>query len=259
MSVLQAINLTKIYGGGAAEAAVTALDRVSFSVEPGEFVGIMGPSGSGKSTLLQLIGTIDAPTSGELLIEGAPLKGLTGEALASFRRRKLGFIFQDYNLLDALTLRENMVVTLALERVDPAEMARRVEAVGARLEITDVLDRYPYEVSGGQRQRGAAARALIHGPALILADEPTGALDSKSAKALMTSLRDLNRQDNATILMVTHDALSASYCSRILFLKDGRIWNEIRSGADRASFYQEILDVVAAMGGDTLEPGFVRR
>lgn len=259
MSVLQAINLTKIYGGRAAEAAVTALDQVTFSVEPGEFVGIMGPSGSGKSTLLQLIGTIDAPTSGELLIEGAPLKGLKGETLAGFRRRKLGFIFQDYNLLDALTLRENMVVTLALERVDPAEMARRVEAVGARLEITDVLDRYPYEVSGGQRQRGAAARALIHSPALILADEPTGALDSKSAKALMTSLRGLNQQDKATILMVTHDALSASYCSRILFLKDGRIWNEIRSGADRASFYHEILDVVAAMGGDTLEPGFVRR
>jgi len=259
MTVLQATNLTKIYGGRAAGAAVTALDRVTFSVQPDEFVGIMGPSGSGKSTLLQLIGTIDHPTSGELMIEGTPLQQVKGEALARLRRQKLGFIFQDYNLLDALTLRENILITLALDRVNPAEMARRVEAVGARLEITDVLDRYPYEVSGGQRQRGAAARALINRPALILADEPTGALDSKSAKSLMTSLQDLNRQDNATILIVTHDALAASYCSRILFLKDGRIWNEIRAGADRASFYQEILNVVAAMGGDTLESGFVRR
>jgi len=260
MSVLQALELTKIYGGKAADAAVTALDHVTFAVEPGEFVGIMGPSGSGKSTLLQLIGTIDAPTSGELLMAGAPLKGLKGEALARFRRTKLGFIFQEYNLLDSLTLRENILVTLALEKVDPAEMARRVEAVGARLGIVEVLDRYPYEVSGGQRQRAAAARALIHNPALILADEPTGALDSKAAKALMASLQSLNQQDGATILMVTHDALSASYCSRILFLKDGKIWNELRSGGDRrSSFYQEILDVVAAMGGETLEPAHPRR
>lgn len=259
MSVLQATNLTKVYGGKAAEAAVTALDHVSFTVGPGEFVGIMGPSGSGKSTLLQLIGTIDSPTSGELLLEGAPLKGLKGEALAQFRRTKLGFIFQEYNLLDSLTLRENILVTLALERVKPAEMAQRAEAVAERLGIRAVLDRYPYEVSGGQRQRAAAARALIHNPALMLADEPTGALDSKSAKALMESLQALNQQDRTTILMVTHDALSASYCSRILFLKDGRIWNELRSGGDRASFYQEILDVVAAMGGDTLQPALARR
>jgi putative ABC transport system ATP-binding protein len=257
MSVLQAIDLTKIYGGNA--AALTALDHLSFAVEPGEFVGIMGPSGSGKSTLLQLLGTIDLPTSGQILMQGAPLKGLKGESLARFRRQKLGFIFQEYNLLDSLTLRENILVTLALERVNPTEMARRVEAVGARLGISEVLERYPYEVSGGQRQRAAAARALIHNPALILADEPTGALDSKSAKALMASIQELNQQDGATILMVTHDPLTASYCSRILFLKDGRIWNELRSGGDRGSFYQEILDVVAAMGGDALEPAPLRR
>jgi ABC-type lipoprotein export system ATPase subunit len=258
MPVLQAISLTKIYGGSKG-ATVRALDGVSLAVEPGEFVTIMGPSGSGKSTLLQLLGSIDTPTAGEVLVGGKPLAGLKGDALALFRRRHLGFIFQDFNLLDSLTLKENILLPLALEGGRPAEIEARVAELADMLGLTDELNRYPYEVSGGQKQRAAAARALAHRPELVLADEPTGNLDSRSAKVLMESLESLNQQEQATILMVTHDPVAASYCRRVVFLKDGRLMSELRRGADRGRFFQQILDVLAATGGEEHDHLYARR
>lgn len=259
MSVLQAINLTKIYGGQRSVAAVKALDSFNLNVEPGEFVGIMGPSGSGKTTLLQLLGTIDTPTSGEILLNGQSLTGLKGDGLALFRRRNLGFIFQDFNLLDSLTLKENIMIPLALEGRPPAELEERAAAIARRLGLEDVLHHYPYQVSGGQKQRAAAARALIHQPALILADEPTGNLDSRSSRSLMEALERLNLESETTILMVTHDPVTASYCRRILFIKDGRPFTELRRGADRPAFFQQILDVLSAMGGESYELTYARR
>ena len=249
MAVLEAVRVTRVYGGARGAVATRALDAFDLKVEAGEFLGIMGPSGSGKTTLLQVLGSIDTPTSGEVFVQGEPLSKVKGNDLALFRRRRLGFIFQEFNLLDALTLRENMIIPLVLERTPAGAIEQRVTELAARLGIADVLDKYPYEVSGGQKQRAAAARALIHRPALVLADEPTGALDSRSARVLMESLQALNEQDQATILMVTHDAISASYCRRVLFIRDGRPYTELRRGDSRAEFYQQILDVLAALGG----------
>ncbi|HWI64276.1 MAG TPA: ABC transporter ATP-binding protein [Symbiobacteriaceae bacterium] len=250
MPVLEAINVTKVYGGQKSAVAVKALDGFSLTVEAGEFVGIMGPSGSGKTTLLQLLGTIDTPTAGEVRVAGRPLSGLKGDELALFRRRNLGFIFQDFNLLEALTIKENIVVPLALEGRPPAEIAAKVASLAGQMGLTEVLSHYPYEVSGGQKQRAAAARALIHAPALVLADEPTGNLDSKAARGLMEALSAVNEQARATIVMVTHDPVMASYCRRILVIKDGRLYTEIRRGADRSQFFHAILDVLSAMGGE---------
>lgn len=259
MTVLKATNLTKIYGGQKGTVPVKALDSFQLTVEESEFVGIMGPSGSGKTTLLQLLGTIDTPTSGEIIIRDQKLTGLKGNDLALFRRRQLGFIFQDFNLLDALTLKENMILPLVLEGKSPAEINERVTAVASQLGLKDELNRYPAEVSGGQKQRAAAARALIHRPALVLADEPTGNLDSKSAKSLMEALSTLNETQGTTICMVTHDPVSASYCRRILFIKDGRLFNEIRRGTDRSHFFQQILDVLSTMGGESYDLAYARR
>ncbi len=250
MELLKAVRLSRVYGGSRGAATTKAVDAMDLMVAEGEFLGIMGPSGSGKTTLLQLLGTIDRPTSGEVFLEGQPLSSLHGAELAFFRRRRLGFIFQEFNLLDALTLRENIIIPLVLERCPVPEIAQRVKAIAARLGIGDVLDKYPYEVSGGQKQRAAAARALIHQPALVLADEPTGALDSRSARSLMEALAGLNEEERATILMVTHDPVSASYCRRVLFIRDGRIYTELRRGQSPEGFYQQILDVLAAMGGE---------
>jgi ABC-type lipoprotein export system ATPase subunit len=259
MTVLTATNLTKIYGGAKGTVPVKALDGFQLHVEEGEFVGIMGPSGSGKTTLLQLLGTIDRPTSGEVIIREKKLSRLTGDALALFRRRQLGFIFQDFNLLDALTLKENIILPLVLEGRPLADVEQRVYTVAGQLGLQDELNRYPAEVSGGQKQRAAAARALIHEPALVLADEPTGNLDSRSAQSLMAALGSLNETQGTTILMVTHDPVSASYCRRILFIKDGRLFNEIRRGADRSHFFQQILDVLATMGGELYDLAYARR
>jgi putative ABC transport system ATP-binding protein len=259
MAILTATNLTKIYGGQRGAAAVRALDNFSVTVAEGEFAGVMGPSGSGKTTLLQLLGTIDKPTAGEVTLGGQPLSQLQGNDLARFRRRRLGFIFQSFNLLDALTLKENIIVPLALEGLPPAEIGARAERMADLLGISDVLDRYPYEVSGGQKQRAAAARALIHRPDLVLADEPTGNLDSASARALMESLEALNAQEHATILMVTHDPVMASYCRRILVIKDGRLYTELRRGADRKQFFHQVLDVLSAMGGTQVEIAYGSR
>lgn len=210
----------------------------------------MGPSGAGKTTLLNMVATIDRPTSGSIRIDGADPAKMNEEQLASFRRNKLGFIFQDFNLLDTLTIRENIILPLALAHVQVSEIERRGYETALMLGIEDILNKYPYEVSGGQQQRTAAARAIIHKPSLILADEPTGALDSKSSAGLLQCLSELNERNSASIMLVTHDAFAASYCSRILFIKDGSLFTELIKGGSRKEFFSKILDVLAVMGGD---------
>lgn len=247
--VLKVDHLEKVYG---ARGNVTrALNDVSFTVERGEFVGIMGASGSGKSTLLNCVSTIDAPSSGAVVIGGTDVTAMKPSQLSRFRRDELGFIFQDSNLLDTLTGRENIALPLAIARVSPAEISTRVQDVAARLSVSQVLDKYPYQMSGGQQQRIAACRALVSDPTLIMADEPTGALDSKSARLLLESLENLNRRLRATVLMVTHDSFAASYTSRVLFIRDGKIFTELRRGdAPRREFFDRIMEVVAVMGGE---------
>ena len=228
-----------------------ALDRVSFDVDRGEFIAIMGASGSGKTTLLNCISTIDTVSAGDILLEGENIADLPAGELSRFRRERLGFVFQDFNLLDTLTIEENIGLALSLNYKDPGMVQQQVEAVAQKLGISDILGKFPYQVSGGQKQRAACARAMVAGQSLLLADEPTGALDSKASKNLLEIMTDMNQNMGATILMVTHDAYSASYAGRILFLKDGRIFNELLRGErTRSVFYHEILDVLAPLGGD---------
>ena len=248
--VLKVSNIEKYYGRNG--NVTKAIDNISFSVEEGEFIGIMGPSGSGKTTLLNCISTIDKATSGKILVAGDDITRLNSKKIAKFRREKLGFIFQDFNLLDTLTVYENISLALSILRVKSDEIDRRVKDIAKRLNIEEILNKFPWEISGGQKQRVAAARAIVTNPKIILADEPTGALDSKSSKALLESLNDLNRDLNATILMVTHDAFTASYAKRILFIKDGKIFNELVRGNDtRKEFFARILEVIALLGGDS--------
>ena len=247
--MLQVQNIEKYYGSQ--NNVTKALDRVSFDMADGEFIAIMGASGSGKTTLLNCISTIDTVSAGTILLDQTDISDLPSGELAQFRREKLGFIFQDFNLLDTLTIEENIGLALSLNHFPPRKVRQRVQQTADALGITDILDKFPYQVSGGQKQRAACARAIIAGQSLILADEPTGALDSKSAKNLLEILTHMNQNMAASILMVTHDPYSASYASRILFLKDGRIFNELlRGGRTRSVFYHEILDVLALMGGD---------
>jgi len=247
--MLQVKHVEKYYGSK--NNVTKALDGVSFEVDRGEFIAIMGPSGSGKTTLLNCISTIDVPSAGSILIGGTDISAMRQEHLAKFRRENLGFIFQEFNLLDTLTIEENIGMTLTINHVPAAEVQSRVRQVAELLGIGDILAKFPYQVSGGQRQRCACARAMVYGQNLILADEPTGALDSKSSKDLLQLMSRMNGEHGATILMVTHDAISASYAGRVLFLKDGRLFNELRRGGkDRRGFYGEILDVLAFMGGD---------
>lgn len=247
--ILKVSNVEKYYGNK--NNLTKAIDNVSFSVGEGEFVGIMGASGSGKTTLLNCVSTIDTVTCGHIYIRNKDITDMKSRSLARFRREELGFIFQDFNLLDTLTAFENIILPLSISGVNHKESEKRVQEVGKKLDISEVLMKYPYEMSGGQRQRVASARAIITNPALILADEPTGALDSKSARMLLESLENLNKNMNATILMVTHDAFTASYCSRILFIKDGKIFNEIiKGGNTRKEFFNKIIDVVTLLGGD---------
>lgn len=248
MTVLEAQGLTKVYGSRG-RAVTRALDSFSLAVTRGEFVGIMGPSGSGKTTLLNLLATIDRPTSGTVSIEGRPTADMNEEALALFRRRRLGFVFQDFNLLDSLTIKENIALPLVLEQLPAGDISRRVDEVARRLGIAAIQDKYPDEVSGGEQQRAAAARSVIHEPAIVLADEPTGNLDSKSSQDFMEVLAELNADLQVTIVMVTHDPFAASYCSRILFIRDGALYNEIHRGQGRQVFFQQILDVLALLGG----------
>ena len=258
---IRVCDIEKYYGNK--NNLTKAVNRISFQVQNGEFVGIMGASGSGKTTLLNCISTIDRPTSGSIRVDGEELTGLRGRALTRFRRelpdkkladfRKdhLGFVFQDFNLLDTLTLKENIVLAMALHTNSRKKIEEQVSAVMKRLGIYELRNRFPYEVSGGQKQRCACARALINRPDLILADEPTGALDSRSAQMLLETFTAMNDEMGATILMVTHDAFSASYCSRILFLKDGGIFHELVRGAEsRREFLNEILDVLSLTGGE---------
>ena len=247
--ILDVQNIEKYYG--TQDSLTKAIDQISFFVEEGEFIGIMGPSGSGKTTLLNCVSTIDRITSGNILINNQDITTLKGSKLSAFRRNELGFIFQDFNLLDTLTAFENIALALTIQKVKTSAIEAKVKAVAKRLEIEDVLQKYPYQMSGGQKQRVACARALVHNPSLILADEPTGALDSKSSRMLLESLEKLNSEFNATIMMVTHDAVSASYAKRILFIKDGKIFNEIYRGEDtRKAFFNRIMDVVTLLGGD---------
>jgi len=248
-TILKVQNLQKYYGG---KGNITkAVDNISFTVYEGEYIGIMGASGSGKTTLLNCISTIDSATSGHIIIEGKDVTEMKSAALSKFRRDKLGFIFQDFNLLDTLTAYENIALALTIIKTSPKEIHEKVQAVAKLLNIEDVLQKYPYQMSGGQKQRVASARAIITNPAMVLADEPTGALDSKSAKMLLESFNNLNEKINATILMVTHDAFTASYCKRILFIKDGKIFNELIRGNDtRKEFFDKIMEVIALLGGD---------
>ncbi|MET4562096.1 ABC transporter ATP-binding protein [Lysinibacillus parviboronicapiens] len=247
-SLLKVQNVGKMYGKGA--NTFTALSNITFQVDKGEFVGVMGPSGAGKSTLLNVLATIDTPTTGDIVIGDVNLARMKDAELADFRRDNLGFIFQDYNLLDSLTVRENIVLPLAIAKVPTKEINERVDRIAALFGIGDLLDKYPYQISGGQKQRTASSRALVTEPKLIFADEPTGALDSKSATDLLESLSDLNQSQASTIMMVTHDAFAASFCQRILFIQDGQLSKEIHRGTQtRKQFFQEILQVLSSIGG----------
>jgi putative ABC transport system ATP-binding protein len=249
MNVLRADRVSKVYGSKG-KINYQALDGISLEIVQGEFVGVMGPSGSGKTTLLNILSTIDKPTSGHVEINGINPTKLNQKQLAQFRRRELGFIFQDFNLLDTLSIKDNIVLPLALEGMNVTEIERRLAQTAKLLGIDTILDKRTYEVSGGQKQRAAIARAMIHKPAILLADELTGNLDSKAAKDVMESLHHLNTDMNASILMVTHDPFAASYCQRIIFIKDGKLFSELRRGANRQAFFQQILDALSVLGGN---------
>ena len=247
--VLEVKNIEKYYGNKS--NLTKAIDNISFTIEKGEFVGIMGASGSGKTTLLNCISTIDRVTAGKIIINNQDITRLKGNNLNKFRREKLGFIFQDFNLLDTLTAYENIALALTIQKVKPKEIEERVQEIAKKLEITDILNKYPYQISGGQKQRVASSRAIITNPKLVLADEPTGALDSKSARQLLESFENLNQKLSATILMVTHDSFTASYASRILFIKDGKIFNELIKGeSTRKEFFEKIIEVQTLLGGE---------
>ena len=248
-NILKIENLKKYYG--TKNNITKAIDNISFTVNEGEFVAIMGASGSGKTTLLNCISTIDTVTAGKIIINNKDITEIKDRDIASFRRNNLEFVFQDFNLLDTLTIAENISLSLIINKKNENKIDEMVNDIAKRLDIEGILDKFPYEVSGGQKQRCACARALINNPKLILADEPTGALDSKSSRMLLETMDEINKNLNATILMVTHDAFSASFCQRILFLKDGNIFTEILKGSKtRKKFFNEILDILTLLGGD---------
>ena len=248
-NLLKIDNIEKYYGSRS--GLTKAINNISFEVSKGEFVAIMGSSGSGKTTLLNTISTIDSVTSGHIIIDGVDITNLNEEDLSNFRKENLGFVFQDFNLLDTLTIKENIALSLIINKEDKNKIDDLVLDISKKLGISDILDKYPYEVSGGGKQRCACARALINNPKLILADEPTGALDSRNARILLETFKEMNEELNSTILMVTHDAFSASFASRVLFIKDGKIFNEIIKGKkNRGEFYDEIIDVLTLLGGE---------
>ena len=248
-TILKLSNVEKYYGSKS--SLTKAVNDVSLEVQKGEFVAIMGASGSGKTTLLNMISTIDKVTSGHIFVEGEDITKLKGNRLNKFRRDKLGFIFQDFNLLDTFTGYENISLSLSIQNINYKEQKRKIEDISEKLGITKILNKYPYQMSGGEKQRIASARAIITNPSLILADEPTGALDSKSSGQLLKNMEYLNKELNSTILMVTHDAFTASYASRVIFIKDGKIFNEINKGnLSRKEFFDSIIDVVTLLGGE---------
>ena len=249
MELLKIDHIEKYYGSRS--SLTKAIDDISLTIGEGEFTAIMGASGSGKTTLLNVISTIDRVTAGHIFLEKTDITELKGKELNKFRRDKLGFIFQDFNLLDTLTAYENIALALTIKKLGFKEIDEAVNRVAAQLEITDVLQKYPYQMSGGQKQRVASARAIVTSPKLVLADEPTGALDSKSAKLLLERFSFLNRENRATILMVTHDSFTASYAGRVIFIKDGKVFSELSRGDNtRKQFFDRIIDVVTLLGGD---------
>ena len=248
-NILKIDKIEKYYGNRS--SLTKAIDNLSFDVSKGEFVAIMGASGSGKTTLLNCISTIDKATSGHIYVGNTDITKLKGNDLNKFRREKLGFIFQDFNLLDTLTAYENIALALSIQNISVKEIEAKIKKVAKELDIENILSKYPYQMSGGQKQRVASARAIITNPRIVLADEPTGALDSKSSKMLLEKFNYLNKEIEATILMVTHDAFTASYSSRVIFIKDGKVFNEIHKGNDsRKEFFDKIIDVVTLLGGD---------
>ncbi len=247
--ILKVKNVEKYYGSR--NALTKAVNNISFDVSKGEFVAIMGASGSGKTTLLNLISTIDKVTSGNIYVDNEDITKLKGNKLNTFRREKLGFIFQDFNLLDTLTGYENIALSLSIQNIKEKEIKKRIEDIAEKLNIKKILNKYPYQMSGGEKQRIASARAIIINPRLILADEPTGALDSKSSRQLLDSFEYLNKELNSTILMVTHDTFSASFAQRVIFIKDGKIFNEINKGdLTRKEFFENIIEVLTLLGGE---------
>lgn len=251
MTILRVENLSKVYSSKKSRKQYTALKKISFTVDEGEFIGVMGQSGSGKTTLLNILGTIDKPTTGRLEMDGRDISVLSKSEMARHRISNIGFIFQDYNLLETMTLRENIVLPLALNGYPTLEIEERLAKVVTDLGIGSVLDKYPYEVSGGEQQRAASCRALITNPWIILADEPTGNLDSQSGKALLDLLKFVNEQYGATILMVSHDVFAASYCQKIMFIRDGEIFNHLYAGSDRKQFFDSIVEVMTSFGGES--------
>lgn len=248
-NILTIENISKYYGNKS--NLTKAISNISMNVDKGEFIAIMGASGSGKTTLLNVISTIDKVTSGHIYIEGQDITKLKGNDLNRFRREELGFIFQDFNLLDTLTAYENIALALQIQNFKAKAIEQQIKVVARKLDIEDILNKYPYEMSGGQKQRVASARAIVTNPKLVLADEPTGALDSKNSKMLLERLQRLNQDYQTTILMVTHDAFSASYASKVIFIKDGKVFNQFNRGeAARKQFFDKIIDVVSLLGGD---------
>lgn len=251
---IRVCDIEKYYGNGA--NVTKAVDRISFHVEKGEFMGVMGASGSGKTTLLNMLATIDRVTAGHIYYESTDITELTEDALSEFRKKNLGFVFQEYNLLDTLTIEENVILALTLQGGGRKEIQKSCHQILRLLGIEEIKEKFPYQVSGGEKQRCACARAMVNHPKLLLADEPTGALDSRSAQTLLETFTNLNQTMGVTILMVTHDAFSASYCKRILFLKDGSIFHElVRGEKSRKLFLQEILDVLSLTGGELGDAG----
>ncbi|TXK71895.1 ABC transporter ATP-binding protein [Paenibacillus sp. N3.4] len=246
---------SKIYEG---KIAYRALSDINLNIDAGEFVGIMGPSGSGKTTLLNMIATIDEPTTGEILIAGSNPHQLSKNDLARFRRSELGFVFQDFNLLHTLTVEENIVLPLTLDGKKVSEMKQKANEIAMKLGITDIMKKRTYEISGGQAQRAAIARAMIHSPKLLLADEPTGNLDSKASKDVMEMLESINQKERTTMMLVTHDPLAASYCHRVVFIRDGRFYSEIHRGDNRQVFFQKIIDTLSLLGGNANDLSSIR-
>ncbi|QBP40447.1 ABC transporter ATP-binding protein [Paenisporosarcina antarctica] len=255
MIILKMDEVTKVYEG---KVTHRAINQLNFEVNKGEFVSVMGPSGSGKTTLLNLISTIDSPTSGTITIDGLCPEEMTKNELALFRRRQLGFVFQDFNLLQMLTVEENLVLPLTLDGHSIDEMKKRITDIAKKLDLDEILEKRPNEISGGQAQRTAIGRALIHQPMFILADEPTGNLDSKASRDVLELLTKINREQKTTILMVTHDPIAASYCDRVIFIKDGEFFNEIYSADRRQTFFQRILNVLSLLGGNVNDLSTIR-
>ena len=252
MQILKVQNISKVYGSKKSSKQYMALKSISFEVNEGEFIGVMGASGSGKTTLLNILGSIDKPTTGRFIMDGQDIADLNKNQLAEHRMKKIGFIFQDFNLLETMTLKENIILPLALAGYKTRAMKSKLDSIARDLGIIEILDKYPYEVSGGEQQRAAACRALITNPRLILADEPTGNLDSKSGKDLLDLLTFINNEYKATILMVTHDVFAASYCHKIMFIRDGEIYNELYAGDDKKQFFDSIIDVMSVLGGEAI-------